>query len=75
MSEALFCIKCKFYSDRTSTGNCHRASEINLVDGSFFGAVYPCTKERGYDHEYLLRSVTMGHEICGVEGKFFEAKQ
>ena len=70
-----FCIECKFYSDRTYAGSCHRDSGINLVDGSFLGAVYNCTKERGYDHEYNRESRELNHEICGVEGKFFEAKQ
>ena len=70
----VLCIECKFYSDSTYAGSCYRASRINLVDGSFFGTVYNCTKERGYDHEYNRTSRELNHDICGVEGQFFEAK-
>ena len=70
----VLCIECKFYSDRTYAGSCHRDSEINLVDGSFLGAVYNCTRERGYDNDYIVKSIVSNHEICGVEAKFFEAK-
>lgn len=71
---APICRDCKFSSQETLTKSCVRDSEVDLVDGTLYGKKYKCAEERGYDVYYLRRAIAIGHEVCGVEGKFFEAK-
>ena len=72
MSKILFCIDCKHFSIKAT---CRRDSSRDLVYGIHQGPTYECAEERGYDPEYISRSFLLNHEICGVEGRFFEVKQ
>jgi hypothetical protein len=71
----VLCINCKYFKNNSDEGSCYRNSKVDLVFGSSNGSHYSCYKERGYDAAYLFTSIGINHEICGVEGKFFEAKQ
>ena len=75
MSKVLFCFNCKHFDYSSITANCTRNSSRDLVYGTYQGSKYSCAAERGYDPEYISRSFLLNHEICGVEGKFFEVKQ
>jgi len=75
MSEVLFCVDCKHFKNTSYEGGCYRDGIVYLVFGSFNGLHYSCHKERGYDNDYIIKSIANNHEICGVEGQFFEAKQ
>jgi len=72
MSKVLFCVDCKHFSIKAT---CRRDSSRDLIYGVHQGPDYECTKERGYDPEYIKKSIAINHEICGFEAKFFEAKQ
>ncbi len=75
MSKALFCFNCKHFDHSSVTANCTRDSSRDLVYGTYQVTKYNCAAERGYDPAYIEKSVTVNHEICGAEAKFFEAKQ
>lgn len=74
MSEALFCFNCKYFEHLTPIASCTRDAKRDLVYGAYTAHKYSCVKERGYDAEYLSRSFQINHQICGVDGKFFEVK-
>lgn len=75
LMEPIYCVNCKHFKNTSYEGSCYRDSSVDLVFGSFDGSHYSCYKERGYDAAYLLTSINVNHQICGVEAKFFEAKQ
>ena len=74
MSEVLFCVDCKHF-EPAAVASCTREIPFrDLVYGIYPGAKYSCAEERGYDLEYITRSLLLNHEICGVAAKFFEVK-
>jgi len=75
MSEVLCCVDCKHFEHAAISAACRRDAERELVYGSYTGIKYVCHKERGYDNDYISKSIVNNHEICGVDGRFFEAKQ
>ena len=75
MSEVVFCVDCKHFKKTSYEGSCYREATVDLVFGVSSGTHYSCYKERGYDNNYISKSIVNNHEICGVDGRFFEAKQ
>ena len=75
MSEVLFCVDCNHFKKTSHEGSCYREGTVDLVFGVYNGTHYSCYKERGYDNNYISKSIANNHEICGVDGRFFEAKQ
>ena len=75
MSEVLFCFNCKHFEYNSISAACTRDAARDVVYGSHTGIKYVCHKERGYDNDYIVKSIANNHVICGFEGKFFEAKQ
>ena len=74
MSKVLFCVDCKHFERALASAACKRDAERDLVYGCFSGFKYSCHQERGYDNDYISKSIVNNHEICGVEAKFFEAE-
>ena len=69
--EPRYCFTCKSFNNMF-LGLCKRDASYGASLGSLQGTMYSCNKERGFDDAYLRQALEANHEICGVEGKFYE---